>query len=349
MPAEANVSGINRIIPSRKRKKPPQKQRISPYGHGWLKAVIDESRGENVETFKLTPRAKKYLKDMLWVQKDIWKLPDNYPHYAIEYCEKFSESIVNKKYSSEERSALFAELHKRQMIMQGPFWLGDDIVVGGFWNKRENTRNIFERVFPTGKELQGKRILEIGSMSGYDSFYLNLLKPQYYLSIEPSGYYYQAEFLNSIYKTKIDFKQWFWQDIPQKLHGSFDLVLNCGCLYHEYDIISMIKKTTELLRMGGSIVLATNIIKKRKYADYIKYMPDVYAGDMTYWFVIGEKCLFRLFASFGCEGKLIFKGGAAGDAGKGKTVEGYPLEEYNFYLFTKTAEKSRPLITIPRY
>jgi SAM-dependent methyltransferase len=298
---------------------------------------------------EIDARAQKYIDDMKWVQQDIWKLSTQYPNYEKNYCEVFSKHIIAAKYSEEDRFTLKESTRKLQLIMQGPFWLGDDVVVGGFWNKRDTARQTLGRVFSEEDALKGKRVLEIGSMSGYDSFYLNLKKPEYYLSIEPSGFHYQALFLNSIYKTEIDFKQLFWQDVSTELNGTFDVVLNCGCLYHEADFISMIKKTTDLLKVGGKTIVATVSIKDEKYAEYIKYMPDIYAGDMTYWFAIGEKALFRIFESYGCEGMLVLKPGLAGDSGNGKTVEGHSAENYNFYEFTKVANRSRPLMTIPRY
>jgi SAM-dependent methyltransferase len=295
---------------------------------------------------KLDEKAKKYLRDIEWVQKDIWKVPAVYPEYKIDYCEVFAPDIPFRKYSDEEKEIIKSNLKDIHMIMQGPFWLGEDIIVGGFWNENDTVRSTFGKCIDS---LEGKRCLEIGSMSGYQSFFLNLKNPEYYLAIEPSGYHYQAEFLNSIYKTKIDFKQWFWQDIPTEYKSTFDLVLNCGCLYHEYDFVSMIKRTTELLKVGGKTIVATTTIKDKKHSDCIKYMPDVYTGDMTYWFAIGEKTLFRLFESFGCEGQLLFRAGSPGDSGNGMTVEGYPLENYNFYEFTRVSNKVRPTETIPRY
>jgi len=301
-----------------------------------------------LELIKLDEKSLKYLKDMEWVQKDIWKLPAQYPIYNINDCEVFAKDIPQRKYSANERGIVEANLLSVKMIMQGPFWLGEDIVVGGFWDKRDPTRQTLGKLFPENS-LKDKRVLEIGSMSGYDSFYLNLRNPDYYLSIEPSGYYYQELFLNSIYNTKIDFRQWFWQDIPTKLNNSFDVIINCGCLYHEYDFVSMIKRTSELLRMGGYMIVATVVVRNNQHKDCIKYMPDIYGGDMTYWFAIGETALMRLFESFGCEGSLLYEAGVPADNGKGITVEGYPLERYNFYKFVKTTQKNRPVITIPRY
>jgi SAM-dependent methyltransferase len=295
---------------------------------------------------KLDERATKYLEDLRWVQEDILMLPNKYPKYEVSYCEVFSSDIVNRRYSTTERKGIEENLLKLHKILQGPFWLGEDLVVGGFWNVKETVRSSLGKIC---LDLSGKRVLEIGCMSGYQSFYMNLKKPQYYLAIEPSGYFYQADFLNSIYNTNINFKQWFWQDIPEELNGTFDLVLNCGILYHEFDPVSLIKKTTDLLKHGGKTIVATTVIKDERYKDYIKYMPDVYAGDMTYWFVIGENALMRLYKSFGCEGKLIMEAGSPGDSGSGKTVEGYDLEKYNFYEFKKVSEKSRPIIVIPRY
>ena len=111
----------------------------------------------------------------------------------------------------------------------------------------------------------------------------------------------------------------------------------------------MIKRTTDMLRLNGMMVLATAVIRDEQHSDPIKHMPDVYAGDMTYWFVIGEKgssSSLRIVWMF-CRSRV--GSGAPGDTGEGKTIEGYSLEKYNYYKVVKQERKSRPLHTIPRY
>jgi len=295
----------------------------------------------------IDPVGERYLADVRWVQDDILKLPADYPRYDPATCEVFADHIADRKWSPEERKELLANLGRVGKILQGPFYLGDGIVVGGFWDKRESSRQTLGRAFPVSVE--GARVLEIGSMSGYDSFFMNLRRPEYYLSIDPSGYHYQAMLLNEIYRTKIDFSRRFWQDLGSTYDETFDYILNCGCLYHESDIVAMIKRTAETLRLGGTMILATVVVREKQHSDFIKYMPDVYAGDMTYWFAIGEKALGRLFASFGCSVEPLWEAGAPGDTGEGKTIEGYPLEKYNYYKVVKQERKSRTLHTIPRY
>lgn len=296
---------------------------------------------------ELDQRASRYLEDVRWVQEDILKIPDTYPIYPLSECEIFSDRVMDRKWSADERAELAANLKTVRKILQGPFYLGDDISVGGFWNKFHSCRSTLGAIAPDS--LSGARVLEIGSMSGYDSFFMNLRKPEYYMSIEPSGYHYQSLLLNNIYETTIDFKQMFWQDIDRTYDGSFDFLLNCGCLYHEYDFIGMIKRTTELLRLNGTMVLATAVIRDPAHDGFIKYMPDVYAGDMTYWFAIGEKALVDIFASFGCSVEKVLDGGQCGDSGNGLTVEGHEAQNYNHYKIIKREQKNRPLITIPRY
>lgn len=296
---------------------------------------------------QIDERARRYIADVLWVQRDIWKLPPEYPTYAPDYCETFSDRVRERKFTPAERHELIESLHAFGKVMQGPFHLGDGLVVGGFWNKRDSTRGSLGKIL--NRDLSGARVLEIGSMSGYDAFYVNMRNPAYILSIEPSGYIYQAQFLNEVYGTGIDFQQTMWQDLDPALDESFDIVLNCGCLYHEYDFISMIKRTVELLKLKGEMILATAIIKDNAHAGYIKYMPDVYAGDLTYWFAFGEKALVDLFASFGCSVTLVLEPGLCGDSGSGRTVEGHEAQKYNYYRIIRQEKKSRHLRTVGKY
>jgi 2-polyprenyl-3-methyl-5-hydroxy-6-metoxy-1,4-benzoquinol methylase len=298
-------------------------------------------------TVQLDERASRYIADVLWVQRDIWKLPPDYPRYEPGYCETFSDRVHERKWTPAQRQELLGRLHAFGKVMQGPFHLGDGLVVGGFWNKRDSTRGSLGKVLKP--DLSGARVLEIGSMSGYDAFFVNMRKPAHILSIEPSGYIYQAQFLNEIYGTEIEFQQTTWQDLDHALDESFDVVLNCGCLYHEYDFISMIKRTVELLKLKGEMILATAIIKDKAHAGFIKYMPDSYAGDMSYWFAIGEKALVDLFASFGCSVELVLEPGLCGDSGNGRTVEGHEAQKYNYYRIIRQEKKARHLRTFVKY
>jgi SAM-dependent methyltransferase len=298
-------------------------------------------------THEFDERAKRYIEDVLWVQRDILKLPPDYPRYEPGYCEIFSDRVRDRRWSTSERRQLLADLHVFGKVMQGPFHLGDGLVIGGFWNKRDATRGSIGKILKA--DMSGARVLEIGSMSGYDAFYVNMRKAAYILSIEPSGYHFQARFLNELYGTAIDFQQSFWQDLDPKLNGSFDVVLNCGCLYHEHDFISMIKRTVELLAPKGHMILATAVVRDERHSGFIKYMPNPYAGDGTYWFAFGERALADIFHSFGCSVELALKADFCGDAGKGRTVEGHEAQRYNYYKIVKQEEKTRFLGTIPRY
>ncbi|MFM0285999.1 class I SAM-dependent methyltransferase [Paraburkholderia megapolitana] len=296
---------------------------------------------------ELDERGRRYLEDVRWVQDDILKIPDTYPTYPLNECEIFSDRVLDQKWSNDARIELQQNLKVVRKVLQGPFYLGDGISIGGFWNKFHTCRATLGAIVP--ESLSGARVLEIGSMSGYDSFFMNLRNPEYYLSIEPSGYHFQARLLNQIYNTPIDFLQTFWQDLDHKYNESFDYLLNCGCLYHEYDFIGMVKRTADLLRLNGTMILATAVIKDPAHDGFIKYMPDTYAGDMTYWFAIGEKALVDVYASFGCSVEKVLDGGQCGDSGNGFTVEGHEAQNYNYYKIIKLERKSRPLITIPRY
>ena len=79
--------------------------------------------------------------------KNIWlmfvgcrRISSNFP-LTIRYddpvhAELFAEHIAGYTWFPEERDNLFADLKRVGKILQGPFYLGDGIVVGGFWDKR---------------------------------------------------------------------------------------------------------------------------------------------------------------------------------------------------------------------
>ena len=53
------------------------------------------------------------------------------------------------------------------------------------------------------------------------------------LAIEPLEFIDQARFLESMYRSGVDFQQIGWQDLDADQHGRFDFVHCHGVLYHE--------------------------------------------------------------------------------------------------------------------
>ena len=93
-------------------------------------------------------------------------------------------------------------------------------------------------------------MLDVGSNAGYDPFMFHLRGAAYVLACEPFEFHEQALFLESVYRTGVDFQQIGWQDLDPEEHGTFDLVHCHGVLYHELHPMAMLAALAAMLAPG---------------------------------------------------------------------------------------------------
>ncbi len=206
----------------------------------------------------------------------------------IENLVLFSPSLP-KSYSPKEKEALEAQIEEMHPWLQGPFYLGGDLVISGAWHI--NLRWVF--LGPEVPEnLAGKRVLDVGCNAGYDCFSFNLRNPAYTLGIDPEEIFFnQDNFLNGIYKTPVKFENTGWQNLSPEKHGLFDLVHCNGVYYHEKNYLALIEKLAEVTRPGGILYLGGFVLADRALDDYARFVSGSFWNDPTWWWVPGTNCL----------------------------------------------------------
>jgi SAM-dependent methyltransferase len=226
---------------------------------------------------------------------------------------------VGRRLSPDERRALLARADELHPWLQGPFLISEDIVIGGAWRTDERWIGLGEHVAP---DLSGKRVLDVGSNAGYDAFMFNLRGADYVLACEPFEFHRQALFLNSIYKTTVDFLQVQWQDLDPDLHGVFDVVHCNGVLYHELHPLLMVERLREMTSNDGEIFLGSMILEAAEVSEYMRFVPGEYFGDPTWWWVPGRLALRWMLEVTGLVVEDEF-GAAPGPPGDFHVANGY--------------------------
>jgi len=107
--------------------------------------------------------------------------------------------------------------------------------------------------------LRGKRILDIGCNSGFWSIQCALLGAEVVGFDGREELIRQADLIKSIVGVeKVEFRCFdFWDMSPQRLGGTFDVVLNLGVLYHLTDPLKALQLTKSMARQD--IVLDTEV------------------------------------------------------------------------------------------
>lgn len=230
---------------------------------------------------------------------------------------RFSPDLPDQL-SPEERARLVARAKELEPWLQGPFLLGGDLVVGGTWRIDSRWLTLGERV----PDLSGKRVLDVGSNAGYDPFMFNLRGAKEVLACEPFEFIKQARFLESLYRSGVDFQEIGWQELDPKTHGGFDFVHCHGVLYHEVDPIGLLRRLHEMTAPGGTLLLGSMMLADAALADHSRFVPRAYFRDNTWWWVPGPIALREMIESVGFRVEDYF-GQSPGPDGEFATINGY--------------------------
>jgi tRNA (mo5U34)-methyltransferase len=221
--------------------------------------------------------------------------------------------------SEERREQLLQRADALQPWLQGPFYVGGDLVIGGAWRNDQRWIGFGEEL---PEDLSGVRILDVGSNAGYDPFMFAHRGATDVLACEPWEFIEQARFLEEIYRTGVDFQPLRWEDLDPAVHGTFDLVHCHGVLYHEMHPMALLQRLRAMLAEGGTLLLGSMMLADPELSEYARFVPGAYYGDDTWWWVPGRLCLRWMIEAAGCEVTAEF-GVYDGPPGPFPVVNGY--------------------------
>ena len=234
--------------------------------------------------------------------------------HAPPFCAEVARDI-----EAPRRAELVERARALDPWLQGPFWLGGDVVVGGTWRNDARWLELREHL-PT--DLAGLSVVDLGANAGYDSFMFKALGAARVVACEPYEFIEQARFLESIYKTGVELERKSWQAVTPESHGRFDLVHCHGVLYHEAHPVALVQRLRELVADNGTVLLGTMMLADPALSEYARFVPGGYFGDRTWWWVPGRLAMRWMLEAVGLRVDAEFHR-HPGPAGEFPTINGY--------------------------
>jgi tRNA (mo5U34)-methyltransferase len=244
-----------------------------------------------------------------------------HPEAADIDCEtvtRFSSNL-DKSLTPERRTELVNRAAELDPWLQGPFYLGGDLIIGGTWRCDQRWVGLGEEV---PKSLAGTRVLDVGSNAGYDPFMFALRGAQQVVACEPFGFHHQAVFLESLYHSGVQFENIGWESLSPERHGTFDLIHCHGVLYHEPNPLGMLQRLRSMLAPSGELLFGSMMLGDPEQSEYLRFVPGSYYRDETWWFVPGRLAMRWMLEVTGFRVAYSF-GESAGPAGEFPVVNGY--------------------------
>lgn len=186
---------------------------------------------------------------------------------------------------------------------QGPFPVAENLVLGADMGDAARWRLIGPHL---DARLAQLRVLVVNCGAGYDAFAFAARGAEYVMACEPTATLRQAELLESVYKSGVDFRPASWEALDTTCDGTFDIVYCHGLLHRTLEPMTLLRALRRVTASEGTLLIDSLVLDDPERSELLRFVPDQHAGDATCWFVPG-RLAFRWMietAGFAVEAEL---------------------------------------------
>lgn len=197
-----------------------------------------------------------------------------------------------------ERAELATQAAELEPWLQGPFPLGPELVLGAGGRDHERWSNLAQRV---QANLASQRVLDVGCGAGYDAFAFAARNADHVLACEPSEARRQANLVNSVLESGVEFRACGWESLDPERDGRFDLVHCDGLLHRVLEPMALLRALRAMTAPGGTLLIGAMMLADPERSELLRFVPDRHAGDPGCWFIPGRLAFRWLVQTAGFE------------------------------------------------
>lgn len=154
--------------------------------------------------------------------------------------------------------------------------------------------------------LAGRRVLAVGPGAGDDAVAFARRGAQYALACEPPDTPIATGRGQSVDRSVVEFREAEWEELDSSRDGTFDLV-HCNALLHRVlEPMTLLRNLRRVISPGGSLLICSMMLADPERSEFLRFVPDRYAGDPTWWFVPGRLAFRWLVETAGFAVELEF-------------------------------------------
>ncbi len=235
--------------------------------------------------------------------------------------------------TSSDPDAVRAALETLIPWRKGPFKVAD-IAIDSEW--RCDLK--WGRLRPWLDDLNGRRVLDVGSGNGYFSIRTALGGARAVIGIDPTALYVMQ--FRALAALGLDLPVDVLPLTMEALQtaAAFDTVMSMGVLYHRRSPLDHLRECRDALRPGGQFILETLVVPGG--VDTVLTPPDRYARMRNVWFVPSAEATVRWLQRVGFEAVELC------DVTPTTTGEQRPTEWMPYESLTHALNPADPALTI---
>ncbi len=137
-------------------------------------------------------------------------------------------------------------------------------------------------------QIAGRRVLVVGDEVRGDAAAFADRGASYVLACLTATAGDEVEEQESAGQPRVDVQPISWHELDPARHGTYEIVHCNGLLHRVTEPLAMLGRLRSMTAREGTLLIGSMLMADPERSEYLRFIPDRYAGDPTWWFLPGR-------------------------------------------------------------